>query len=88
MGPRLFKLFNAWVHNNECMSIIRNEWGLLGNSNGRDSGKLKKLKGALKKWNGEDRVTLERRLNEIEVRIRCLDDCSDVRELSETELEE
>ncbi|KAH1130987.1 hypothetical protein J1N35_002365 [Gossypium stocksii] len=70
------------------MSIIRNRWGLMGNLNGKVSGKLKKLKGVLRKWNGEERYTLDRRFNEIEARIRCLDDCSDVRELFELELEE
>lgn len=87
-GPRLFKFFNAWVQNKECMSIIRNKWGSMGYLNGKVSGKLKKLKGALRKWNGEERYTLDRRFNEIEARIRCLDECSDVRDLSKLELEE
>ncbi|KAA3465103.1 RVT_1 domain-containing protein [Gossypium australe] len=60
----------------------------MASKNGRVSGKLKKLKRVLKKWNGEDRYTLEKIINEIEGRIKCLDAISDDRELSEMELEE
>ncbi|KAK5784829.1 hypothetical protein PVK06_039368 [Gossypium arboreum] len=70
------------------MSIIRNEWGSMGYLNGQVSEKLKKLKGVLRKWNREERYTLDRRFNEIESRIRCLDEYSDVRDLFELELEE
>ncbi|KAK8327880.1 hypothetical protein V6Z11_A11G212100 [Gossypium hirsutum] len=87
-GPRPFKFFNAWVKNKEYMSIIRNEWGSMGYLNGKVSEKLKKPKGVLRKWNREERYTLDRRFNEIEARIRCLDECSDVRDLFELELEE
>ncbi|KAK8329685.1 hypothetical protein V6Z11_A11G335400 [Gossypium hirsutum] len=60
----------------------------MDSKNGRISRKLSKLKGALRKWNGDARNELEKRINEIEERIKILDDESDNRELTELEMEE
>ncbi|KAH1131307.1 hypothetical protein J1N35_002685 [Gossypium stocksii] len=87
-GPRLFKFFNAWVQNKECMSIIKKECGLMDNLNGKVSGKLKRPKGVLGKWNREEIYFLDKRFIEIEDRIRWLDECSEAGELSDVELEE
>ncbi|KAG4122997.1 hypothetical protein ERO13_D11G305506v2 [Gossypium hirsutum] len=60
----------------------------MDSTNGRISRKLRKLKGALRKWNGDAGNELEKRINEIEERIKILDDESDNRELTELEMEE
>lgn len=60
-GPKPFKFFNAWFSNKECPSLIRKEWDEMGCRKGRISGKLKKLKGALRKWNEENSNMLEKK---------------------------
>ncbi|KAH1066615.1 hypothetical protein J1N35_031602 [Gossypium stocksii] len=66
LSPKPFKFFNAWVNKKESLSIISKVWGESAWKERRVSRKLKKLKGALKKWNGEKRFALEKSINEIE----------------------
>ncbi|KAK5844417.1 hypothetical protein PVK06_000555 [Gossypium arboreum] len=56
--------------------------------NGKLTRKLRKLKGALKKWNGDNRNVLENQIVECEDRIKMLDEISDQIVLNEGEMEE
>ncbi|TYJ48346.1 hypothetical protein E1A91_A01G055500v1, partial [Gossypium mustelinum] len=56
--------------------------------NGKLTRKLRKLKGALKKWNGDNRNVLENKIVECEDRIKMLDEISDQIVLNEGEMEE
>ncbi|KAH1114715.1 hypothetical protein J1N35_008093 [Gossypium stocksii] len=87
-GPKPFKFFNAWYRNKECPNIIRKEWVKMGGRKGRISRKLRKLKGAVRKWNGENSNVLEKRIKDIEERIKTLDVESESRELTKLELDE
>ncbi|XP_017604874.1 uncharacterized protein LOC108451727 [Gossypium arboreum] len=78
-GPKPFKFFNAWFNKKECLSLIRKEWGEMASKKDKVSGKLRRLKGVLKKWDGEDRYSLERKITEIEERIKSLDAINDDR---------
>lgn len=60
----------------------------MGRINGRMSGKLRKLKGALKRWNESFGTEMEKRIEAIEERIKELGDISDQRDLIELEVEE
>ncbi|KAH1073758.1 hypothetical protein J1N35_026086 [Gossypium stocksii] len=87
-GPKPFKFFNAWLSNKVCPNLIKKEWEGLGGRKGSIFEKLRKLKGALRKWNGENGNVLEKRIMEIEERIQFLDVESENRVLIELEMEE
>ncbi|KAK5837395.1 hypothetical protein PVK06_013205 [Gossypium arboreum] len=55
---------------------------------GKTAIKLRKLKGAIKKWKMEDGIFLERSIVECENRIKAIDDISENRKLTELEIEE
>lgn len=87
-GPRPFKFFNAWLNNKECLSLITKEWNDTDRFKGSMSGKLRKLKRALRKWNGNARNEMENMVNEIEEKIKVLYDESDNQVLTEMEMDE
>ncbi|TYJ47336.1 hypothetical protein E1A91_A02G182400v1, partial [Gossypium mustelinum] len=60
----------------------------MGSLNGQLTRKLRKLKGALKKWNRDNHNVLENRIVECEDRIKMIDGISDQRVLNEGEMEE
>ncbi|KAH1113428.1 hypothetical protein J1N35_006806 [Gossypium stocksii] len=87
-GPKPFKFFNAWLSNKDCPNLIKKEWEGVGGRKGSIFEKLRKLKSALRKWNGENRNIVEKIIMEIEKRIQLLDVESKKQELTELEMEE
>ncbi|KAA3488096.1 LINE-1 reverse transcriptase isogeny [Gossypium australe] len=88
-GPRpFFKFVNAWLKMDECIMSIEREWLEMDGLRGKMAAKLRKLKGALKKWNVEDGNILERRIIESEARIKEIDVISEKRKLVDLEIEE
>ncbi|MBA0764642.1 hypothetical protein Gotri_013969 [Gossypium trilobum] len=53
LGLRHFKFVNAWLKKEDYRRLIEMEWLVLGGLRGQTAVKLRKLKGALKKWNIE-----------------------------------
>ncbi|KAK8319400.1 hypothetical protein V6Z11_A13G239300 [Gossypium hirsutum] len=86
-GPKPFKFINGWFKKKECASLIEKGWSNIGSLNGHLTRKLRKLKGVLKKWNGDNCNVLENRIVEYEDRIKVLDGISDKRVLNEGEME-
>lgn len=87
-GPRPFKFINRWFKKKNVRGLIEKEWSNMGSLNGQVARKLRKLKGVLRKWNGDNCNVLENITIECEDRIKVLDEINEQRMLSESETEE
>ncbi|KAK5834953.1 hypothetical protein PVK06_010633 [Gossypium arboreum] len=76
-GPRPFKFINGWLKKKDCMGLIKKEWNHMDSLNGQIARKLRKLKGALKKWNGDNGNVLENRIADCEDKIKVLNEIRD-----------
>ncbi|KAA3459235.1 reverse transcriptase [Gossypium australe] len=76
-GPRPLKFINGWFKKKECVGLIEKEWSNIGSLNGHVARKLRKLKGVLRKWNGDNGNVLENRIVECGDRIKVLDEISE-----------
>ncbi|KAK8366429.1 hypothetical protein V6Z12_A02G119900 [Gossypium hirsutum] len=73
-GLRPFKLFNGWLDQKDCKKVIEYVWDGMRGENTKMASKLRRLKTALKNWNGEtggkiaewDDTRSSRNLNEVE----------------------
>ncbi|KAK8368557.1 hypothetical protein V6Z11_A01G049800 [Gossypium hirsutum] len=86
--PRPFKFINGWLKKKGCTDLIEKEWINMKCLDGQIARKLRKLKGVLRKWNGNNCNMLEDNIVEHEERIKELDVISEQRRLSEGEMEE
>lgn len=75
-GSRPFKFINAWFKDKECVDLIEKEWADMSNGQGNLATKMKKLKGAIKRWHGGKRNCMEERMMDCEERIKELDEIS------------
>ncbi|MBA0749244.1 hypothetical protein Gogos_003193 [Gossypium gossypioides] len=82
-GPRPFKFVNGWFKKQDCRRLIEKEWSGMGSLKGQMAVKLRKLKGALKKWSVDAGNVLEKRIIKNEDRIKEIDEASDHRTLTE-----
>ncbi|MBA0570290.1 hypothetical protein Golob_003968, partial [Gossypium lobatum] len=82
-GPRSFKFVNGWFKKQDCKRLIEKEWSGMSSLKGQMAGKLRKLKGALKKWNVDAGNVLEKRIIKNEDRIKEIDEASEHRMLTE-----
>lgn len=87
-GPKPFKIFNVWLFREDCSRLIYKEWTATANKKGRMWSKLRRLKGVIKKWNEEVGNVMEKRVVDIEERMKVLDASSDHPDLIAEELEE
>ncbi|MBA0812677.1 hypothetical protein Gohar_026621, partial [Gossypium harknessii] len=87
-GPRPFKFVNGWFKKQDCRRLIEKEWSGMSSLKEQMAGKLRKLKGALKKWNVDAGNVLEKRIIKNEDRIKEIDEASEHRMLTEWETKE
>ncbi|KAA3471319.1 reverse transcriptase [Gossypium australe] len=87
-GPRPFKFVNAWLKKEDCRRLIETEWLGMGGLRGQTAVKLRKLKGALNKWDVGAGNIFEKIIIESEDRIKEIDEASEQRKLIKLEMGE
>lgn len=68
-GMRPFKLFNAWLDQEDCKKVIEDVWDGMRGENTKMASKLRRLKIALKNWNGKTSGSVDEKIKVIERKI-------------------
>lgn len=87
-GSRLFKLFNAWLNQEDCNKTIEEVWDRMRVENTKMISKLRRVKITLKNWNGKSSGSIGEKIKVIERKFLEWDDIGSSRKLKEVELNE